>query len=403
LSAKTYPIILTLALILIMPQVLGKVDPETKRLRLVLFGEGWSLTPHIFMTDPKVAVVVIPAGDATFSRDMERLMRIYMPRTYEEWVDNVDIFMLSDLVPWGFSDTHFLWMRDSIEEEGTGMMLSEMGWYGIGGWTGNAAEDWAMTMVYDAYPTDMLMEKQNQDCSFLTLVDVPQDVLDVTGPLLDLPGFEQVAFANEQGIHDPRPGATTWAKYRCAGEAAIVSRPYGKGMAIANSMGIERFVQPYYEWKYYKDYFINHAYLAGSVRVPEELELVHRVREQLETFRDERSFVIAMIDFIDKFNANTRPVEKMLAEATPMRKEAEDLFVDQKYEESAQLLETASERFDEINEAATKLRDQALLWVYVIEWSAVSATALFTGIIVWSLMVRRRLYREVGLTRRGGT
>jgi hypothetical protein len=91
----------------------------------------------------------------------------------------------------------------------------------------------------------------------------------------------------------------------------------------------------------------------------------------------------------------------MLAETTPMREEAEELYIDQRYEESAAVLQMATVRFEEINEAAVKLKDQALLWIYIIEWSAVSATSLVTGVILWALMVRRKLYREVGITRGG--
>ena len=378
-------------LILLIPQIQAKIDPETKRIKLLLFGEGWSFTPNIMTTDPKITALMIPAGDATHSTYMARFMRIYMPRNYQDWVNKVDIFMLSDLVPWGFTDDHLFWMKRSIEEDGTGMILSEMGWYGITGWTGNACEDWTKTMLYEAYPCDMIIEKENQECAYL---DIVQD-----GPFLDLPGFEQMAFANEQGYHDPRDGATTWAVYRKGKEPAIVTRPYGKGMAVANSMGMERFIQPYYEWKYYKDYFINHAYVAADIPVPEDLELVHRIREQLETFRDRRAYIIGMIDFIDKFNANTRPVEKMLAETIPMRKEAEDLYLDQRYEETSAVILKAMDSFDEINAEAVKLRNQALLWIYVIEWSAVSATSLLTGFVIWALMVRRKLYREVGTTR----
>ncbi len=377
--------------ILLLPALHGKVDPETRRIRLVLFGEGWSLTPHILQTDPKVTVVMIPAGDATVASYMARFMRIYMPRTYEDWVDQVDTFLLSDLVPWGFTDLQLLWMKQSIDEEGTGMILSEMGWYGIGGWTGNAVWDWVEKSLYEAYPVDMLMDKENEMSPFLDVVH--------EGPFLDLPDIESVRFAGEQGIHVPRLGATVWARYRIGKEAAIITRSFGKGMTIANSMGLERFSQPYYEWKYYKDYFVNHAYFSAKVEIPEDLELIHRAREALETFRDQRAFVIGTIDFIDKFNANTRPVEEMLAETTPMRHQAEELFIDQRYEECANVLQAASLRFNEINDAAVKLRNQALLWIYVIEWSAVSATSLVAGVIIWALMVRRKLYREVGVTR----
>jgi len=378
-------------ILLTSPQIQGKVDPESKKIRVVLFGEGWSIVPLILMTDPKVTAIVIPAGDETHAAYMDRFMRIYMPRTYERWVGDLDIFMLSDLTPWGFTNEQLVWMRRSIEEQGMGMILSEMGWYGITGWTGNACEDWLKTPVYDAYPCDMTLEAENEDCPYL---DVVQE-----GAFLDLPGIEQVGFAYEQGLHVPRAGATTWAVYRKGREAAIITRLYGQGMAVANSMGIERFNQPYYEWKYYKDYFANHAYMAAGVPVPEDIELVHRVREQLESFRDQRALIIGMIDFIDKFNANTRPVEQMLADVTPMRKEAEDLYIEQRYDESSSVLLDAVKRFDEINAAAIRLRDQALLWIYVIEWTAVSATSLITAVLVWALMVRRKLYREVGTTR----
>jgi len=387
------PILLLLVLLLFLPAIDSKVDAQTKRIRLTLFGEGWSLIPHIMQTDPKITVLMIPAGDATVASYMARFMRIYMPRTYQDWISQVDSFLLSDLVPWGFTDNQLLWMRNSIEREGTGMILSEMGWYGIGGWTGNAVEDWVLTSLYEAYPTDMIIDKQNDISPFL---DVVQD-----GQFLNLPNIENVKFAGEQGVHDPRAGSTVWAVYRVGKEAAIVTRPFGEGMTVANAMGLERFSQPYYEWSYYKDYFINHAYFSAKIEIPEDLELVHRVREQLETFRDQRSFVIGTIDFIDKFNANTRPVEEMLAETTPMREEAEELYIDQRYEESAAVLQMATERFEEINEAAVKLKDQALLWIYIIEWSAVSATSLVTGVIIWALMVRRKLYREVGITRGG--
>jgi len=378
-------------IILALPPIHGKVDPETKRVRLVLFGEGWSVTPSIMMTDPKVTAIVIPAGDETHAAYMDRFMRIYMPRTYQRWVDDLDIFMLSDLTPWGFTNEQLVWMRRSIEEQGTGMILSEMGWYGIVGWTGNACEDWLKTPVYDAYPCDMILNAENEDCPYLDVV--------TEGTFLDLPGIEQIGFAYEQGLHVPRAGATTWAVYRRGREAAIVTRPYGQGMGVANSMGMERFNQPYYEWKYYKDYFVNHAYMAAGVPIPEDIELVHRIREQLESFRDHRALIIGMIDFIDKFNANTRPVEQMLAEVTPMRKEAEDLYIEQRYDESSSVLLDAVRKFDEINAAAIRLRDQALLWIYVIEWTAVSATSLITAVLVWALMVRRKLYREVGTTR----
>ncbi len=55
----------------------------------------------------------------------------------------------------------------------------------------------------------------------------------------------------------------------------------------------------------------------------------------------------------------------------------------------------ANQAMDEAKDA----KDSALLWIYVIEWMATTATALMSGVVVWWLMIRRRLYREVTVTR----
>ena len=48
---------------------------------------------------------------------------------------------------------------------------------------------------------------------------------------------------------------------------------------------------------------------------------------------------------------------------------------------------------------AIQAKDNALFWIFVIEWFVVTGTSMVAGALLWSLMVRRRLYREVGETR----
>jgi len=48
---------------------------------------------------------------------------------------------------------------------------------------------------------------------------------------------------------------------------------------------------------------------------------------------------------------------------------------------------------------AVKLKNSALAWVFLIEWLSVSSTMLVCSVLIWQLMVRRRVYREVGVTR----
>ena len=52
-----------------------------------------------------------------------------------------------------------------------------------------------------------------------------------------------------------------------------------------------------------------------------------------------------------------------------------------------------------VAEASVQAKDAVLFWVYIIEWATVSATSAVVGVVVWALMVRKRLYREVEMTR----
>jgi hypothetical protein len=45
------------------------------------------------------------------------------------------------------------------------------------------------------------------------------------------------------------------------------------------------------------------------------------------------------------------------------------------------------------------VKNRALLWVYMIDWLVTSAALFISGYVLWTLMVRRRLYREAKGTR----
>jgi len=63
------------------------------------------------------------------------------------------------------------------------------------------------------------------------------------------------------------------------------------------------------------------------------------------------------------------------------------------------VLDGIKEEFEALSLELIDLKDKALLWIYIAEWSAVSGTAVACGVVLWTLMIRRRLYREVGTTR----
>jgi len=84
-----------------------------------------------------------------------------------------------------------------------------------------------------------------------------------------------------------------------------------------------------------------------------------------------------------------------------MKKEADELYLDQAYDSVLERIAQVREKLSALSADAVKLKDQTMLWVYLVEWLAVSVTSLVCGVALWTLMVKRKVYREVRLTRLG--
>jgi len=116
-------------------------------------------------------------------------------------------------------------------------------------------------------------------------------------------------------------------------------------------------------------------------------------------YRSTRAYLFSVMDFAEKLGANTGVVNGMIAEADRKHEESVDLYVDFDFEGSMVPLEAALGGLRRASARVMQLKDQAMLWIYLIEWSVVTATFALGGIVLWSLMVRRKLYREVQETR----
>ncbi len=76
-----------------------------------------------------------------------------------------------------------------------------------------------------------------------------------------------------------------------------------------------------------------------------------------------------------------------------------DIYMDGLHQEALDASSMAIDALLALEEDAIALKRQALVWVYVIEWARVTGTSMIIGVAVYMLMVKRRLYRQVGLTR----
>jgi hypothetical protein len=133
--------------------------------------------------------------------------------------------------------------------------------------------------------------------------------------------------------------------------------------------------------------------------VPEDLEVSHALRASFVRYQDERSVLTSLMEFVDKFGANTKILEEMIAEIGEEKEGAEYLYLTDDYSGAWETMNGVLDRFNEISEEAVKIRERALLWVYITEWFVVTGTMIICGSVLWALMIRRRLYKEVAVTR----
>ncbi len=155
----------------------------------------------------------------------------------------------------------------------------------------------------------------------------------------------------------------------------------------------------YLAWEYYGDFSSNMMIYLDRRPVPQDVDLVHSVRSKAFEIRTRSSLLLNLLEFIESFGANTQGVMKDIDSINDMITEARQHYTELRFEEVLETYREAGELLAMVEEQGVTLKDRALLWVYVIEWLAVTGTMLAAGFILWSLMVRRRLWREIAVTK----
>jgi len=123
------------------------------------------------------------------------------------------------------------------------------------------------------------------------------------------------------------------------------------------------------------------------------------MRTAFSDFSVRKRLIISMMEFVDKFGANPRPVEERMGKADDIRRQASVHYVEYEFELAGDEMAEATDLLDQALATALKVKDAALLWVYLTEWCAVSGTFVMSGLVLYSLMIRRRIYREARTTK----
>ncbi len=402
-------VILICVSLLITP-ALGKLEPSTGLIRIISIGECFypeTRLPFMLKADPRIRYQPVPTNwyEGTFTavgrgrEDAERFIRLYLPRTYERFLGQYDVILLSDFEVDIISPTQFVWMERSVREDAMGMGKYEMN-FDPAHW--HTFDLFRASAVYPAFPAGLVKgrEFRGDGIYAVTLKETSRP-----HPMLDLPNMKNFKVpidigTGKAGYEDPRPGSTVVARYVPNDEPAIIIWEYGKGRSMTCVPGHDTIVWGLSEhWPYVVDFWINQAWHLAGLEIPPEVGVLHQLREDSLLYASQRMLATTVIDFVEKFGATTRPLYEKLSGVDAVKKAADRFYRQDEYDQATEKMKEAFEGLRELAEESVRAKEGALFWVFTIEWVVITGTAVLTGLGVWTVMVKRRLYREVDTTR----
>ncbi len=378
-----------------------KRDPETGVIRILYIGAPFWPSPYqFFRYDPLLSTTPVSGNLYGLPPPLvKRSMRLYMPRNKESMVLNYDIIGLDDATFAGFPPNTVPWMTEACMEDGLGIFMGG-GHESFGG--GAGFPSWGGTILDKVLPVDCVGGTGPDGRSVVTDADddfirsVPWDE------------YEQHNIYGGYSIVQTRDGAHQLSKIiRLVGgqqDPGWVWWDVGKGRFFASAGGFRggSAERGFLLWKHYPDFVCNMVYFLTGLEPPSDINLLYVTRRRFQDIHHQRQIVTGTIEFITKFGADTQRVDRKLLEAEERLKDAKGHFVDLELEESKAVADEVLQMLQEGYELAMDARDAALFWIFVTEWLVVSGTGLICGFALWTLMIRRRMYREVKVTR-GGT
>ena len=374
------------------------------RVRVLYTGDPYpGQTPYIYMrVEPLLSVTPVQASRDHYAgislKDIMRAIRVYMPRTYEELVETYDVIIISDSNVASFSGDQLIWFKRAVSEHGTGLvMIGGHETYGTNG----QHPDWGPTPVGDVLPVATI--RGAYEGGPTRIVDPENEFIRSLPWRPDLPFLQNYACSvvipregsqvlaistidRSKYIGWENPFFSTW-DYAGNGRVFAMTGDWTPGGGVL-----------FLEWEFLPDFVTNLMLYCSKRAIPQDYTVVHQVRDSLATLGFRKMLIASLVDFVETFGANPRKILLVVQQCDEAQREASDFYLRQELSQALNEAKSALDLMSRAEEVAEQVKDDALLWVYVSEWLVVTATSLVCGVLVWALMLRRRLYREVRMT-----
>lgn len=366
-------------------------------------------TPAL-IEDPKISLTRV-VGELYFitKREMTKAMRIYLPRTKEHLTERHDLVALAAIRSDHLSPAFEKWIAEGVLEGDLALLMSDdpVSFGCVDAWEGSGAPGWMETPVGQVLPVDDKSRNNYEDIWFKFQ---PTDEFADHPFNLGIP-WDQITI-NAHNRPTARPGAQVLMKtsdevpfggfmgtvVRDSPVVAYWDIEKGRSMALVYDWGGNG-VTDFYRWEYWRDFVARWFYLPAGAEIPTDTVLTHSIRLMIASYGVQKGVTISMLEFADKMGANVADVEVELGEVGEERREADRLWIQGDFDECRAKMEDAILGLEEVSIHAIEAKDSALLWIYISEWAVVTGTLCATGGVIWTLMIRRAVYREVSTTR----
>ena len=396
---ETFLAVFTLSLILSTPACLGGEKIEAFIMGLPAFMDALT---RIFDYEPLVTYQTLIMRSIVFDsvQDNMKLIRLYFPRDYEG-MKKYDLILLTSVEYNLLTNKQDKWIYDAIREGSSG--INDGSVFSI---MAPISTVWANSQAARAFPNDAqkvdtMNWRSSSPYKIIVNPDHPEPILTPFIPLgaeVTQAGGTNMVIAKE-GAHVLAWNIGTFASRT----DWVVNWEYenGRTVTMGGWLGTGWFGFPgrESEFQYSLETFMNVIFWLTKRPLIDDILVFHRVKTSFDEYRSRLGVLISLRDFIDKFGANTQKIQNEIEKLQSKYDEAAELYLDSRFVDSEEIIKEGLALFPESEDIARREKDAALLWVYIIEWLVASSTLFFSGFVLWTLMVKRRLYREVEVTR----
>jgi len=374
--------------------------------RLLHLGKVWEREKYpgpIFKTEPRIEWIPVPTyftpdcvchHATTYGEREAREMRRRLPRSKEDLVSSYDMVVIDAMFAFDMPTQLAEWIVQAVQEDGLGFMMvdDEVTFAGRG-----IAPSWYLTPIGEILPVDDQPGYYDWNQRF-QIMPLAED-----HPLVKGLDFSNI-WVEANNRPSPKPGCTVIAEMSPnspwnTGVPVMAYWDLGKGRSFAYIHRWHSETGNFYEWKNHADFLCHLVYFTAQIPIPQNLDQVHTTRSKMAEINTQWLLLLSTMDQADLFGANIEPINHELIPLYTARKEADSLYIYQKFEECLTSLDKLNTELEFLIDKSLDLKNRVMLWIFLIQWLVVSGTSMITGFLLWTIMVRKKLYMEVKTTR----